>query len=274
MTTSTVLTGPIHPLHARIRDGHRARAAFRPVARQILDDHRDHAVSDQTVYRLGPQARFDRLGAYEDHRQVLTQDRHTLAVTGRTPVDAVADAIARDQLGDRLPGDQERAIALRDAAELAAPMVAVLLAVCVRAGMIEWDTGESVQAAARRLSLDAAWRTLPQPNPALPRPRDIFAAVADATNLVDRPGTEYAQAWLTDREEIKAALAEQGIRWGGPTLTAAEAAARASVAASTWRAYTTRQEAPAADEDGRWYPATVDAWRITRAAPTQTMWWG
>lgn len=52
-------------------------------------------------------------------------------------------------------------------------------------------------------------------------------------------------------------------------LRVTEAAARAGVADSTWRAYVAREQAPAADGqyDGRtpyWFESTVDAWIAAR----------
>jgi hypothetical protein len=269
----TTVTGPRHPLLARIDQGHRARATYLPVAQEILADHRDHATSDQSVYRLYADARYDRVGTHEDHSQLISSDLHAIAVHTNMGADELADQIAHDQLGARLRGYQGRAEALRDAAEKAAPQVAVLLAVCVRAELVDWDTDESVQAAGRRLALDAGWRLLGRLNPVIPRPRDIFTDVADALNLVARPASDYAAAYLAERDQIDAALAARGIRWGGRSLTALDAASRAQVAGSTWRAYVARDEAPTADEGGLWRCATVDAWRLTRTSPTQTAWW-
>jgi len=63
-------------------------------------------------------------------------------------------------------------------------------------------------------------------------------------------------------------------------LRVVEAAARAGIAPSTWRAYVAREQAPAADGqyDARtpwWYESTVDAWmaerprKATSTAPTK-----
>lgn len=153
----------------------------------------------------------------------------------------------------------------------AAPLVAVLLAVCVRAGLVQWDTGESVQRAASRLALDAAWRLLSDPNPVTAA--RVFADVADAMDLVDRPAGDYARTYLDERADIDAALAERDIHWGGRTLTAVQAADRAKVVTSTWTSYVARGQAPAADVDGQWRTATVDAWRITRTTVHHTGWW-
>jgi hypothetical protein len=264
------VSGPIHPLLGRIRELRRLREQHTPLAHEILDDHHAHALSDQTVYLItGPQ-RWARIGAHEHHAHLLGQ-RGYLAVTGRTPVLGLAEHLAL--LDDHGRGGLHRAETLRDTAHLAAPVVAVLLAVCVRGGLVRWDTGETVHDAATRLALDAGHRFLDLPNPALPCPLDIYADVADELSLVDWPARDYAAAYLADRDVIHGALAAQDIAWGGPVLTAQEAADRARVAYSTWRAYVSREEAPAADQDGRWRASTVDAWRLTRSAETQLGWW-
>lgn len=62
------------------------------------------------------------------------------------------------------------------------------------------------------------------------------------------------------------ALYAQGMR---TRLTVADAAKRAAIAPSTWRAYVARQQAPAPDGqyDGRtpwWWSTTVERWMANR----------
>lgn len=261
---TAALTGPSHPLLRRIRDADRALRAYLPVARAIIEHHRLNGISGQSVYRLDGRDRWTHLGSYEDERWRLASSPDVLAVSGRDDIRQLAYTIAQVEHPDRLPGSQARAVALRDAAQEAAPMVAVVLAVAVHGGLVEWDTTETVQGAGWRLSLDAAWRLLPQPNPTLPRPRDVFAEVLGGLGYTGQPAEDYARHYLDDRDAINASLEAAGVRFGGRMLTAVEAAGRAKVAGGTWTAYVSRGQAPATDEAGQWRTATVDAWRMSR----------
>jgi hypothetical protein len=268
------ITGPKHPLLARIDEGDTwARKTYLPLAQAVYADHGEHGISDQTVYEITGAASWRRIGPAEDHGHLLTQGGYVAVRTSEWP-GFLARRLAETFAPDRVPGSWVRAKQLRDVAYAASPMVGVLLAVCHRAGLIEWDTGESIAAAGRRLALDAAWRALPGPNPVLPRPGGVFALAAAALGLVDRPAVDYARTYLTQRADIDAHLAEHGIEWGGTLLPGPDAAARVKTVGATWRSYVSRGEAPAPDEESpaRWRLATLDAWRLVRPRAVATDW--
>lgn len=272
------ITGPTHPLLRIVRDADQAPARHLTSAAAALAAHRRHAVSDQSVVRYDGEvgeadAKVTWMGPNETHRHLLGIGPDYLAVTGRTrPID-LARQIARYVEPNAVSGQVDRARTLIAAAEAAAPMVAVLLVVCLRAEMVRWDTGESVQGAAWRLALDAGHRLLGRLNPALPTPAHVWAEVADALHLVERPAADYARAYLDDRAELDQILVSRDIRWGGRTLTRRQVADRAGIAEGTWDGYVSRTQAPAADGGGEWRAATVDAWRLTRTTSRHTEWW-
>lgn len=267
------ITGATHPLTRRILDADRAhqarRIAAEPIAAAILADHRAHGTSDQTLYDVsnGTPA-WRRIGPVEHHGQAATQAGH-IVVSGRDSVATIVDRI--------VGSGRTRAHELRDAAQIAAPMASVLLALRIAAGGLEWDTDETLTQAGLRLALTSSEHLLGQPNPARPTPADIYAEVARAIQMAPA-GWEDASAvarwWLDEHVDATARLAAAGITWGTSLLDTAASADRAGVARPTWAAYTSRGEAPAADAIGpnRWLPATVDAWRLLRPRAAWLAW--
>lgn len=264
MTQTTKITGPIHPLTRLIRDGQSAQRAgagqYLDTARELIAHHNRHGISDQTIYGINGPGKWTHMGSYEDRRELLTHGRDYVAVSARSKPRDIAASIAPDTT----PPGYHRAVQLRAAASTAIPMVAATLAVCAQIGAVEWDTGEAVYVAAERIALDAAWALVRQPNPVLPRPADLYAAVLDSLGLTDRPAADYARHYLDARDAIAEHLRQAGIEWGAPLLDARQAAERAKLAWPSWRSALSRQDAPVADDGGRWLPHTVDAWRLAR----------
>lgn len=224
------------------------------------------AIEDDGTWRyLGPQ---------EDNQHLLASGPEYMPVYSRgQSVRDIAVWMHRVRHPDRAAA-ADRLRTLERQAGQAQPMIEVMLAVGVARHALVWDSAETLVEAARRLTLDWAWsirhdpHTYPTP---FIRPVDVFTGVLAWLDWEPRTGQEYALAYLTDREAITTALDESGIQWGGPLLDTRAAADRVKVTWSTWRAYTTRRQVPDPDtDDGRWRPATIDAWRLTRR---NTTWW-
>lgn len=262
MTTAAAtrtFSGPTYPLLRELRN---AQAEIDRLAREqqhlighMYQSHRDEGVSDQSVFR----ADGSMVGPAENYQHLASQSGYVLMSARTSPTDILRQFIP-DAFRRR---DQARARV--SAAEDAIGLVAVILAIVAANELIEWDTDESVVRAAWRISLDAAADLYPRPS-ANYTPSDVFV---DALNLLDctsRPADEYAARWLSERQTVLARLAELGIEFGGRPLSSSAAAERVGVAASTWRAYVARDQAPKPDlEDGMWHQATVDAYRVTTA---------
>ncbi len=280
--TTTAITGPLHPLVKYLRQAaverRHALNTHGHMAKEILRHQHWNTASDQGVYEITGPSRWRYVGTAEDKGHLADQPDY-VATTARGGYEALALALA----GFRAHR-QERAILLNDAAWQATPMIAATLGVRLATGDLTWDTGESVSDAALRLARDAAWKMLDSPNPVFPRAGDVYAEVAEwlgyggdadelvrhaaAANVPDRRGATrmaLAREYLAHRETIAAALAGTGIEWGGERLSGRQAAARAGLADSTWRAHVSPGAAPAADGDGAWPAAVVDAWLNSRA---------
>jgi hypothetical protein len=274
--TDPVITGSAHPLTRRIFELDRARRAdcqrWRPTAGQLLADHLNHGVSDQTVYRIDaadPPA-WTRLGSYENERHLLGHGPDYFAVCGRDPIDLVVR-----RLVDHRHTTLVELRRLRADAELIAPMVGVLLVMLVTAGMLRWDTDETVMQAGLRHAQDTAWHRHVNPPIGVPltRPAALYAETATDIGLTDayRDATVAAQWWLAHRHQVTDEHDEFTFVVGAELLDAAAAADRAGVLRSTWTSYASRHEAPSPDRDhpSRWYLPTVLSWRLTRP---QTPW--
>lgn len=259
MTTPATLTGPRTALDRYIRDAENAADRWQPITDAIRAHHRDQGTSGQSVYHLtGDPAAWRYVGPVEDHRDVLGQTGY-VAVGGRYGAN-------RYTIADH--PHHGRAVVLRAKSTEVAPIVSAALALCLRAGLLIWDTGETVNAAGRRIAAEGAWTLLHDPNPATAE--RVFAAALTVAGVADHAMTEYARAYLAQRDIINPTLDRLGVEWGGHRLDAAEAAERAGISPSTWRAYVTRDQAPGPDWFGpsRWRAATVDSWRLTRPGGT------
>jgi hypothetical protein len=266
---TTSITGSAHPLTKHIFEldqAHRAeRRRWAHAAGQILADHRQNGTSDQSVYRVEDvdgSISWARVGSHEQCRHLLGPGY--LAVTGRDPVDEVITRI--------VGSGRTRCHDLHHYATVAAPMVGALLAMLVDAGLMEWDTDETVTQAGLRLGLDAAWRRRDPLTPGRPllAPSGLYAAAVDDLGLTGeyQDAAGVARWWLEHRGRVVCALAAQGIEFGASAdlLGGTAAADRAGVTRGTWGGYVSRGEAPGGDTQApaRWLPATVDAWRLTR----------
>lgn len=260
---------PLHPLVSYLRkaakDRERALATWSTTAKMIHGHHIGHGTSSQGVYAVSSPQSWKYLGPAEDHGHLLTQVGYF----------AVADRAGDDKaLALQLAGFDHPAVThaenLHTAAHAAAPMIACALGLRTAADTLVWDTGETVSETALRLARDEAWCRVGTGNPVLPRPRDIFTPISEA--LATGGPAAVSMAYLAVREAIEAALTRNGIEWGGPMLTAEQAADRACLAWSTWRSHVSRGQAPTADRDGAWRAATVDAWLLSRPR-VQTAGW-
>jgi hypothetical protein len=267
--TKTTITGPRHPLLRRIADEERTiRGRWRGLAGKIWQDARWRGLSMQSVYELtvtDGHVTYRYVGPVEEHGHLLNQAGY-LDVRDNEYPPSLAVRLARYVDPDRYRGSIGRAVALRNAALTAAPSVAALLGICYQTGAIDWDTDESVAAAARRLCLDAGWNLLGGPNPVAPRPGDVWSTVVDRINIEPHPVGVYAAAYIDGRPQIAPALDEGGVRWGSAMLDDRSAAARCGVTWDTWRGYVSRGDTVSADErqPSRWRIATIDAWRHIR----------
>lgn len=265
--TMTRITGTQHPLLRRAQADARAVQEFRSLAAAMWQDQQERGLSQQGIYHLSSQSPtqllWRRVGDWEDSRHLLSDGPAYVAV-GDSPEGprGLAVRIARQTYPDRYVGTAARAQECAQAAEEAAPTVAVLLSARLLRGDLEWDTDESVSDAGRRLALDAGWELHRSQIPVRTTARHVVEHVAGLLDVDDVASA--AAEYLAQRTQLGELLAEQRITWGGDTLSAEQAAARAGLAASSWRAEVSRDRAPVADVDGRWRPATVDAWRATR----------
>ncbi len=260
------LRGPIHPLVELVRRGDAERRQYEPAASRMIKEHYDRAAAYISVFGVeNGVGRY--LGPEEDYGHLLSQPGY-VRVGGRD--NGVAN-VAGQMAGTS--SAYAAAVKLLQAAHGAAPMVDALLAVTTADGDLEWDTGESVQAVAWRLCLDAAERLRIYPRLST-GPADVYGELLVMLGF-GPDAEECARRYLKRRREIQQALSDAGIEWGPNTVIGPEAAERAGVASSTWRAYVARGEAP--DEDlpgGRWYKATIDAWRLTRPRVSNSWWRG
>ena len=267
------ITRSTHPLLDAIAAAERLDPGLLEQARDIQRAHREQATSDVSVVAIRTDGTWRYLGPQEDNQHLLTIGPEYMPVYSREQsVRDIAMWMHRVRHPDRA-STVDRLRHLARAAAEAQPMVEVLLAVGVARHVLVWDSAETLVEAARRLTLDWAWsiRHDPHPHPTpFVYPVDVFTGVLARLDWEPRTGQEYALAYLSDREGITTALDESGIQWGGTLLDAQAAADRVKVSWSTWRAYTTRRQAPEPDTNGRWRPATIDAWRLTRRDIT---WW-
>jgi hypothetical protein len=268
------LTGPRPPLLVLVRDVTTYRAAAAVPASSLLRDAARHAISDQTIVRLDDQPHtWTVIGPSEQHRHLLGLGPDYLAVTARMRAIDIVNAVAakaahlddRPNVAEALLGG--RAEQARDAAEHAAPMIAVALSYTAWAGLLSWDTEETVMRAAWRTAVDAAWDLHSTAGGGRLTAAAVFARALDLIGIADRPAVDYAKAWLDEYPAIDAFLTARGIIWGGRVLDAGAVAERVGVGSSTWRAYVARGESPKPDCGGGWRYSTVDAWRLTRRVP-------
>lgn len=265
----TRITGPAaHPLTRRINDGRRDARDVLSQATELYREHVKHGLSDQSVAQWDSGTWY-LVGPVEDHQDMANNPDVVVINARSTPPAELALMMADSaKLGQTVVAER-----LRDAADAATPMVAALLASALADGVLDWDTGETVSAAARRLAYDAAWSLLLR-LPLADRPARIYEAVVEMMPSLTRGRTaqQVAADFVARHGVISTGLLEAGVEMGGATLSAAEAAERAGVAGSTWRAYASRGEVPAADRDGGWSVALVDAWRLS-APRRSTAWW-
>lgn len=267
------LSHPRDPMLTLIRDGDRQlddiRRSYTPMAAAIVNDHRNHGTSDQSVYRLDGGGAWTRLGTYEDNRHLLTLGPEYLDVTARTDPQSLAVLLAPPDKTP--PSAYYRARRLIGAADGTAPLAGIVLALFIVRSGLEWDTDETVMTAARRLSRDAAYRVATRQSDGCAL-REVFADLVAELGAVRQPAPVYGQAYLATRTETDDGLAERGIDWGDPGLTVEETATRVGVTPATWRAYVSRHQAPGPDLPGsrpRWRAATIDAHRLQR----DSYWW-
>lgn len=273
METRPRVTGPKHPLVAAY---HRARAdrdriftRHRPMATAILSHHHAQARSDESVYRItclradGPNPwdevlSWDYVGPIEDHADLAGQQGY---ITVRTHNPRVVQALypAAD--------DHEVYLTLIKAASKAAPQITLMLAIGAASGAIEWDTGETIREAALRIAMDAAL-TIKDESSWNHTPDRVLDTVRGAYGQT-RPMRDYANDYLTHRENILADLERAEIPLGDPLLEMQEVVNLVGIERSTLRAYVSRGEAPAPDADRgtrnpKWREITVTAWLLRR----------
>lgn len=294
MSTTPKVTGPTHPLVAAYAKAKRTKDLLREhhtaTATAIMRDHRDHGVSDSTVYSVSTasnSADWRRATIIWKHKGAAEACEGFANQPGYITVRGIRDqASARNNgpysiLGQIFPDEWRRVQRygmLLEAANHATPQAAFVLAIAAAGGYLEWDTGESIHAAAHRIALDAAWNL-----------RDVrtVANQVTAEHVMDelrrtyhqhRTVTEFATEYLENREAILAALEEEDIRVGDQMLTTEKVAEVIGKSTSTWRSYISQGKAPAADlgvgtRTPQWYPMTVAAWRVAqgpRSTPSST----
>ena len=162
--------------------------------------------------------------------------------------------------------------AANDAADDLTDDLAVVLALLAASGVLEWDTDETIQAAAGRLARDQIWRTY-QGNtvPTVRVPPGMnrdWAEALDTLKLTLRTPAECAAAYLGDRERINQTLTAYGIQHGWQTLAERDVVRRLGVKVNTWSGYVARGKAPAADltSPNRWHVITIRAYELTQVA--------
>ncbi|WP_106403276.1 hypothetical protein [Actinocorallia populi] len=268
------LTGPLHELDKQVHKEQKTLEVLieqvRPVAEAVLADFRENVVDGQAVYevvRAGVVHPWRRVGLLEEHAASAAQEDCLVVADGDDPTPVFRHLLfgAYNFLGG-LRGRQEAVRELE-------PVAAMALALQLGHGM-EWASEETLVQAAGRLLKDAA--VLPRnfsPN-VTRRLWEEYTWLLEGDPHQPRFGyvqsrrlgswREVAQAYLNSRSEITRAIDEQHVNVGQSALAGPEAARRAGVAWSTWRAYVSADRAPAADLTGpaRWWPLTVDAWRI------------
>lgn len=266
--------GPLHELDKQVREEQKTLDVLieqvRPVAEAVLVDYQENVVRGQAVYEIvkkGVVHPWRRIGLLEEHAASEVREDCVVVADGHDPAPVFQYLLsdAYSFLGDL----RRRQEAVRELE----PVAAMALALQLGHGM-EWASEETLLQAAGRLLKDAAVL-----------PRNFFPNVtrrlwAEYTWMLEgdprqprfsyvpsprlSSWSEVAQAYLDARPEIARAIGEQHVDVGQSALAGPEAARRAGVAWSTWRAYASAGTAPAADLTGpaRWWPLTVDAWRI------------
>jgi len=262
----TRITGDRHPLVARFEEldaaVNREFDLHRHALHELLVDYRERC-DNQSVYEVehdsGGYASWRYLGPAEDYRHLLSQ-RGYVAVTKGTTWTKLMRQLNPGLLEERDAVDA----ALAAARQVQAPATLALL-IAAAQDKVDWDTEETVYQAGRRLCRDAARELLDRTWPK-PEPEDVFARFLVMCGLPPITPAELAGLWTgwsgVQRATVFARLDELGVAYGH-MLDSEQIAARAGIAASTWRAYVGRSQAPAPDQAAppRWHPLTVDAHR-------------
>ncbi|MER5649672.1 hypothetical protein [Streptosporangium sp. NPDC002524] len=291
----TKISHPRHPLiaahHQARRDHDRLLARHKHTAAAILADLAAHATSSVTIYAITAQDTTEdgdeiltwrRIGPVEYHGHLADQhgyiELQTSLLRASSPTNDEGlkwGANIWDVVAAIYPslGDGDRYGKLIAGAHEAAPTVMMLLAIGAASGHLEWDTDETIAAAALRLSLDGAWSTRSTPSYNLREDQRRRHVTAATMELLGQVGDlrDYATNFLDNRAEILAALAEQNIDLGDHMLDTQEVADRARIATTTFTGYVAREQAPQPDagknsRKPKWHETTVTAWLLTRRA--------
>lgn len=283
------ITGPLHPLIADYRTAKRQRNTFlarnREWAAALVREHARHGESYSSTIRTHP---IRHEGPSEDTGGLAQMDGfvtvYDFDLRGSPDIanmyadytgkgwpqggahqrgwHARLDAITARVHPDRTVRRYEKLV---HTSREAASQVAIMFAIGAASEHLEWDTGESINAAATRICMNMA-----QSLTGFVDTDAIVNAVREDFGQT-RTIAQFARNYLDNKVMILAKLEELEIGVGGKQLPTSDAALMAKISPSTWRAYVARGTAPPADDTSnartpRWRALTVAAWMAARTS--------